>query len=572
MCMVIPTRQLLDDLVSKGVITAQISQQLEVEALRTGTPIEEFLMSKNTIPPVEIIQAKARILSVPYIDISTTPVSPQALNLVPDSIARKYVVIPFESNETQGTLKVAMKDPLNIETIDFLQNKTSHRIEPYFAYDVEIIKAIEIAYTQGLTPDISEALREVKKEVPTVTSDQIGQIIKEAPIAKIVTTILEYAIKGRASDVHIEPQELKTRIRYRIDGILTEKLVLPKGIHEALVSRIKILSGLKIDEKRLPQDGRFNFKIGEEEVDLRISTLPTVHGEKVVMRLLKKTGGIPSLNDLGLRGPQLKSLEEGISKPYGIVLVTGPTGSGKSTTLNSILTRLNSPKVNIVTLEDPVEYEIPGVNQVQINPQAGLTFATGLRSFLRQDPNIILVGEIRDNETTTLALQAALTGHLVFSTLHTNDASTAIPRLIDLGAEPFLLASVLNGTVGQRIVRKICNTCKQGYPASPEEAENIKTVLKDYLPDKLKQGQPITLYKGKGCQECGMSGYYGRMGIFEVLRTTPAIHKLIVQEVDAKVIEATGRQEGLITMKEDGYLKALEGITTIEEVLRVAEV
>ncbi|MFS8160511.1 MAG: GspE/PulE family protein, partial [Candidatus Roizmanbacteria bacterium] len=331
-----------------------------------------------------------------------------------------------------NTLKVAMINPLDIQSLDFIAKKSGKKVQPYLAKEDSIQKAIDLAYTEGLSPDINEALKEVKKEVNTVDAAQIGQIIKEAPIAKIVTTVLEYAIKGRASDVHIEPQELKTRIRYRIDGLLQEKLVLPKGIHEALVSRIKILSGLKIDEKRLPQDGRFNFKIGKEEVDLRVSTLPTVHGEKVVMRLLKKTGGIPSLNDLGLRGPQLKALEEAVTKPYGIVLVTGPTGSGKSTTLNSLLTKLNSPTTNIITLEDPVEYEIPGVNQVQINPQAGLTFTTGLRSFLRQDPNIILVGEIRDNETTSLALQAALTGHLVFSTLHTNDAATAIPRLIDL--------------------------------------------------------------------------------------------------------------------------------------------
>jgi type IV pilus assembly protein PilB len=352
---------------------------------------------------------------------------------------------------------------------------------------------------------------------------------------------------------------------------LQEKLTLPKGLHDSLVSRIKILSGLKIDEKRIPQDGRFNFRLAENEVDLRVSTLPTVHGEKVVMRLLKKTGGIPKLTDLGFRGPQLKLLEEAMAKPYGIILVTGPTGSGKSTTLYSTLSTLNKPGVNIMTLEDPVEYEIVGVNQVQINPQAGLTFATGLRSFLRQDPNIILVGEIRDSETTQLALQAALTGHLVFSTLHTNDAATAIPRLIDLGGEPFLIASVLNAVIGQRIVRRICEHCKESYPATPELTENIKQVLGDLLPQKtLVEG--ITLYRGKGCAECSNSGYLGRLGIYEVIHITPAINKMIIQHLTAQEIEEQAKKEGLIAMKPDGYLKALEGITTIEEVLRVAEV
>ena len=383
---------------------------------------------------------------------------------------------------------------------------------------------------------------------------------------------MEYAIKGRASDVHIEPQEARSRVRYRIDGMLQEKLALPRSIHESLVSRIKILSGLKIDERRAPQDGRFNFKMGEEEVDLRVSTLPTVNGEKVVMRLLKKTGGLPSLNDLGLRGPQLKIVEDAMLKPYGIILVTGPTGSGKSTTLYSILSRLNNPSVNIVTIEDPVEYQLKGVNQVQINPQAGLTFATGLRSFLRQDPNIILVGEIRDTETTQLALQAALTGHLVFSTLHTNDAATAIPRLIDLGGEPFLISSVLNALVAQRIVRKIADDAKAPYTPSPELIKNIQEVLGDFLPAKYKENpQEIKLYKKPDTALGPNSGYFGRIGIFEVVKVSRSIDKLIVKNSTANEIFDQAVADGLMTMKQDGYLKALEGLTTIEEVLRVSE-
>ena len=359
-------------------------------------------------------------------------------------------------------------------------------------------------------------------------------------------------------------------MRYRIDGILQEKLSLPRTIHEALISRIKILSGMKIDEKRIPQDGRFTYKSTKDEVDLRVSTLPTVFGEKVVMRLLKKTGGIPSLSDLGFGGPQLKELEEAISKPYGIILITGPTGSGKTTTLYSILTKLNKPTVNIVTLEDPVEYQIAGINQVQINTQAGLTFATGLRAFLRQDPNIILVGEIRDKETTQLAIQAALTGHLVFSTLHTNNAATTIPRLIDLGAESFLIASVLTAILAQRISRKICPYCKVSYQAPPEITENIKTVLGPLLPKRFETN-PILLTKGKGCEECNQTGYLGRIAIFEILKVTMAINQHILHQDSAEAIEKTAKKEGFVRMIEDGFLKVLDGVTTIEEVLRVAE-
>jgi type IV pilus assembly protein PilB len=354
--------------------------------------------------------------------------------------------------------------------------------------------------------------------------------------------------------------------------MLQEKLTLPRTIHDSLVSRIKILSQMKIDERRVPQDGRFSFKVGEQEVDLRVSTLPTVHGEKIVMRLLKKTGGLPALAELGLRGVQYTDLNEAIAKPYGIVLVTGPTGSGKTTTLYSILTKLNKPTVNIVTLEDPVEYQIDGINQVQINPQAGLTFANGLRSFLRQDPNVILVGEIRDTETTQLAIQAALTGHLVFSTLHTNDAATAIPRLIDLGGEPFLISSVLNASLAQRICRRICDNCKELYQPPQEIQENIKEVLGSVMPGKYEKGEPIQIARGKGCQECGFTGYLGRIAIFEVLKITPAINRMILKESSAKEIEVQAKNENLITMKQDGYLKVLEGITTIEEILRVAEV
>lgn len=532
-----------------------------------------YLLQETQIKKDAILKVKATLLNTPYVDIATAAIDPQSVSLIPESIARKDTILPYMLDSKTDTLYIATADPLNVTLADFLERKTGKKVKLALAYVGDILKAISLSYTQGLSPEVKEALQEVESQTPQQTQQtEASTSIREAPIAKIVNTILEFAMKSRASDVHIEPQELKTRVRYRIDGILQEKLTLPRSIHESLISRIKILSEMKIDEKRVPQDGRFNFKLGSEEVDLRVSSLPTVNGEKIVMRLLKKTGGLPSLSELGLRGTQFKDLEESFTKPYGIVLVTGPTGSGKTTTLYSILTRLNKPGVNIVTLEDPVEYQIPGINQVQINPLAGLTFAAGLRSFLRQDPNIILVGEIRDTETTQLAIQAALTGHLVFATLHTNDSATAIPRLIDLGGEPFLISSVLSASIAQRISRRICKYCVEKYIPDTTIQNEIKTVLGELLPKIYKDGQPLALFKGKGCNECGNTGYLGRVAIFEVLKITPAVNKMILTEASAKDIEMTARKEGMIIMKQDGYLKALDGLTTIEEVLRIADI
>ncbi|MCX6732921.1 MAG: GspE/PulE family protein [Candidatus Roizmanbacteria bacterium] len=571
--MYITPKSFLLKLVENKVITQTEAEQLEIDSLHQSSPIYEYLLKQGSIKKDDVLKIQAEFLNVPFIDISVTSANPQALNFVSEPIARRYTIIPYEYDVKTDVISIASADPLNISLLDFLERKTGKRIIFSLAYAEDIEKAINAVYAKGLSPEVKEALEEVGRN----KSNQVEKIdettvVKEAPIAKIVDTILEFAVKGRASDIHIEPEEDKTRVRYRIDGILQEKLTLPRSIHDSLSSRIKILSQMKIDERRIPQDGRFSFKVGEQEVDLRVSTLPTVHGEKIVMRLLKKTGGLPATAELGLRGIQFKDLEDAIARPYGIILVTGPTGSGKTTTLYSILTSLNKPTVNIVTLEDPVEYQIEGINQVQINQQAGLTFATGLRSFLRQDPNIILVGEIRDSETTQLAIQAALTGHLVFSTLHTNDAATAIPRLIDLGAEPFLISSVLNASLAQRITRRICDACKEWYTPPPEIQENIKTVLGNALPTKYTKGEPIRIAHGKGCQECNLTGYLGRIAIFEVLKITPAINKLILKEASAKEIQEQAKTENMIGMKQDGYLKVLEGITTIEEVLRVAEV
>ena len=564
-------KALLDRLVENKDISKTGADQIEVESLKKNLTIKDYLFKYGQIPRQHIIKAQSEMMGVPYVDLENSPIDSQAVGLISESVARSYGGVPYKFDAKLNSIYLGTADPFKNEVIDFLEKKTGKKIYLALADEQQISKIVDLAYSQGLSPEVRDALKEYTPQEAIKKIELAAGAITDAPVAKIVSTILEFAIKSRASDIHIEPEEARTKVRYRIDGILHEKLSLPKSIHDALISRIKILSEMKIDEKRIPQDGRFGFKIHSEEVDLRVSTLPTVNGEKVVMRLLKKTGGIPSLLDLGLRGPQLKDAEEAVTKSYGIILITGPTGSGKTTTLYSILSRLNKPMVNILTLEDPVEYEIPGINQVQINPQAGLTFATGLRSFLRQDPNIILVGEIRDHETTQLAIQAALTGHLVFSTLHTNDSSTAIPRLIDLGAETFLIASVLNAIIAQRICRRVCPNCKTFYEPIPEVVENIKSVLGPLLPQKY-ESNPIKLAKGEGCSECNQTGYIGRIAIFEVLKVTGTINRLILSSTSAKDIETTAKKEGLIMIKQDGYLKALEGITTIEEVLRVAEV
>jgi len=552
--MIIPPKQFLNILVDNKIITQIDADKFEIGCLQNNITIDQYLLQFTSIKREEILKTKAKILNVPFIDIASAAIDPQALTMIPEAVSRRFTIIPYNYDQKNETLYLASTNPGDTTIVNFIEKKTNKRTIFALAFESEIIKAIDISYSRGLSPEIHQALEEVfsmeKKQQVTSTTTTIT----EAPIAKIVDTILEFALKSRTSDIHIEPSETQTRVRYRIDGILQAKLILPKTIHDSLVSRIKILSQLKIDEKRIPQDGRFEFSLGNETVDLRVSTLPTVNGEKVVMRLLKKSGGLPSLTELGLRGPQFKDLQEAITKPYGIILVTGPTGSGKTTTLYSILTNLNKPSVNIVTLEDPVEYQIAGLNQVQINPQAGLTFANGLRSFLRQDPNIILVGEIRDKETTQLAIQAALTGHLVFSTLHTNDSATTIPRLIDLGGEPFLIASVLNASVAQRIARRVCEHCKTTYEPPKALQDSIIAVLGDLLPDKYRNNQtPIQLFKGTGCVECNYTGYRGRVAIFEVLKISSQINRMILKQASAREIVEQSKKEGMIIMKQDGY-------------------
>lgn len=561
-------KTLVDFLVANKVINEEKAEAVKLSEIQSGKTQEEIILAEGLTNETELTKAKAAIYNIPFIDLATTPVEPESLALLPQQVAERFRVFPVSLDAGTNQINLAMADPLDLTALEFVEQKTGRSVKPFAAEPSRIDLLISSSYTTTLAKEVSEALKEVSpgEKIVTLDARKTG-VIREEKVAEIVTHILGFAVKARASDVHIEPQERATRVRYRIDGILQEKLTTPRELHDALVSRIKILSGMKIDEKRIPQDGRFNFRSESEEVDLRVSTLPTTWGEKIVMRLLKKTGGVPELQDLGLRGSALKHLQDAILRPHGIILITGPTGSGKTTTLYSVIQKINTAKVNIVTLEDPIEYKIAGVNQVQVNPAAGLTFASGLRAFLRQDPNVILVGEIRDQETADLAVQAALTGHLVFSTLHTNDAAGALPRLLDMGAEPYLLASSITAIVAQRVVRKIHEECRISYVPDPKIVDSVKGVLGPLW----KSQSEVKFYKGKGDSECGGSGYYGRVGVFEVLPVTEKISRLVLENASSGDIDKVAQEEGMVTMKQDGYLKVVEGVTTIEEVLRVAQ-
>lgn len=564
-----PTQQLTieDILLKQGILKPDQVSAIKLESINSGQPSEKIILEHNFANATQVAQARAVLIGVSFISLVGKAISGEILDLVPEPVARRYKLIPFARD--QDTVSVAMADPLDLQVTQFIEKKSGMKVRRFLALPEDILQTISDQYSQNLTSEVTSALKEVSsftKEEEKPSEFDHKEIIREAPVANIVTQLLEFAVRAKASDIHIEPEEHQTRVRYRIDGILHEKVILPKKVHEAVISRVKILSTLKIDEKRLPQDGRFTFVYNNTEIDLRVSTLPTVFGEKVVLRLLPKTSNPPTLPELGLRANSLKIIENQMLRSHGIILICGPTGSGKTTTLYSILSKISTSRVNILTIEDPVEYHIAGTNQVQINPAIGLTFASALRSFLRQDPNIILVGEIRDTETAELAIQAALTGHQVFSTLHTNSASGALPRLIDMGAEPFLIASAVNAVEGQRILRKVCLFCRTAYTPPPEVVENINQVL-----GKLTPRGPIRLYKGRGCKECSSMGYQGRTGIYEALPISEKISRMILERASATEIEAQAIAEGMMTLKQDGYLKAIEGVTTLEEVLRVAQ-
>jgi type IV pilus assembly protein PilB len=566
-------REVLKD---ENLIDDKVYEEIEMRRVKTGESEEDVIKSLRIVSDEDFIKAKAKFLRVSFVDLDNTAFSPEALSLVPESVAQKYKIVPYRLDTKTKTLFVTMANPLDLETLEFLEKKTNFKISASISTVKQITSFINEKYIRekNITSEVNKALDERKIDEGAMKVSQT-KVEVEAPIAKIVSTILEYAIKSRASDVHIEPQEDNVRIRYRIDGILQEKYLLPRNVQDAVVSRVKILSDLKIDEKRVPQDGRFFFSADGNDVDLRVSTLPTTYGEKVVMRLLKKSQKVPTLPDLGLRGLALKNLMNAIGRPHGIIIVCGPTGSGKTTTLYSILDIVATTKVNVVTVEDPVEYQMKGVNQVQVNAQAGLTFASALRSFLRQDPNVIMVGEVRDSETADLAINAALTGHLVFSTLHTNDASGVPPRLLDMGVEPFLLVSSLNCVVGQRVLRRVCKDCCTQIEMTPEQEQEMKLTLGpiyDMIEDRIKkEGKKITIPKVVGCEKCNNTGYLGRVAIYEVMPISEKISKLVVEKASASGIQKLAMEEGMLTMKQDGYIKVLEGVTSLDEVVRVAQ-
>ena len=569
-------RSIREVLQSRGLIDDKTTEDISLRQLKTGESEEDIIQSLRIVSDEDFTKAKAEFLKIDYVDLDQIGFAPEALNLVPESVAQKYRVVPYRLDTKDKILYVTMANPLDLETVEFLEKKTNFEVKAGISVEKQIDSFIREKYIRerGISSEVSKALDERKADEKVVEA-AAKKVSSEAPVAKIVSTILEYAVKSRASDVHIEPQEENIRIRYRIDGILQEKYILPRNVHDAVVSRIKILSNLKIDEKRVPQDGRFFFSSDGNDVDLRVSTLPTTYGEKVVMRLLKKSQKVPTLPDLGLRGLALKNLMDAIERPHGIIIVCGPTGSGKTTTLYSVLDKVATPKVNVVTIEDPVEYQMKGVNQVQVNVQAGLTFAAALRSFLRQDPNIIMVGEIRDTETAELAINASLTGHLVFSTLHTNDAAGVPPRMLDMGVEPFLLVSSLTCVVGQRVLRKTCTNCVTDMDIPADiEADMKKTLgpIFDMIKDKwAKDGKQLKMPKIVGCEKCNNTGYLGRVAIYEVMPMSEKIAKLVVERTSASRIQAQAMEDGMLTMKQDGYVKVLEGVTTIQEVVRVAQ-
>ena len=594
---------LLTYLQKQGVISDTDAVRVQVERTRSPKNEETIIREMKLADELAIAKAKSALFNIPYVNLIETTVPESVLAEVPIENLKKYKAIPFERGDDY--VKLAMIDPFDIQATQALQRRypPNTKLIVYITTEDGVNFILDRRIGDVMSTEVTEALEDVDVPVQEISEDPnlIDSIdLKNAPVARIVNSIMQYAIISKSSDIHIEPMETRLRVRFRIHGMMTERLSLPKTLAPAIVSRVKIMSNLKIDEKRVPQDGRFQVKVKTAKVDVRVSVMPMIYGEKVVMRLLESdTSGI-TLESTGLRGNSYKIFLDALSVTNGIVLVTGPTGSGKTRTLACSLIKVNDPSVNIISLENPVEIRVPGVTQVQINPDVGLTFANGLRSVLRQDPDIVMVGEIRDQETAELAIQASLTGHLVLSTLHTNSAPAAVPRLLDMGMEPYLLASTLRVLVGQRLPRKICTHCIQAVPSTREEIKELVKSLSEIknfdlvkyvtqvinakktkgeegsavlkLPEIGPDGQPIIYtYKGAGCDSCGGSGYSGRIGIFEVLDVTDKISRMIMQNVTAGDIENEAKENGMITMIQDGFLKVLEGITTIEEVLRVSK-
>ncbi|MCC7543455.1 type II/IV secretion system protein [bacterium] len=668
-------------LTKSGKLSPDLLKQAETIAAQTNEPLDRVLIQRRMIGERELVAQYAASLSLPYVNLANVKIPRELLIKIPERIAKRYQAVIFGQKNTKWQL--AMADPEDIQAIDAIEKQLGGAVQINVATTSDILAVLD-QYRAGLDTEINQAIKDSSSNEKTATASEnvsADELTSDAPIAKTVNIVLESALKARASDIHIEPRENIVQIRYRIDGVLKESMTLPKQLLPAVVSRIKIMANLKIDEHRLPQDGRFKAVIGSKTIAVRVSTLPVMEGEKVVMRLLDETTKAATLEELGFADQALNSLHEAMKQPHGMTLVTGPTGAGKSTTLYSVLTQLNTPGVNISTIEDPVEYRIAGANQTQVNTQAGMTFANGLRALLRQDPNIIMVGEIRDSETANLAVQAALTGHVVLSTLHTNNAATALPRLLDMQIEPFLISTTVNTVVAQRLVRKLCPQCREAYPATGQLLQELRTnfsiekgidfaelmaqpavptsptpavqkpteeprvrdtgetrkvipvpadlnlsrtsildkiaadptlvnrpsndqassfddpfdeefnlptpptqipqpgaaptpiaatpAVADTSPKTFTTTQEVTLYRAVGCPQCDMTGYTGRMGIYEVLDITTEIAHLITSKATSADIQAQAVKQGMVTMQEDGFAKALQGLTTIEEIMRV---
>jgi type IV pilus assembly protein PilB len=576
------------------LVTPEQLATLKDEAARSKRPLSQIVIDQKIADEKSIVQAFASYADVPFIQLSPQSVSTEVLKLIPERVARQYMAVLFKVDESK-VYHLAMEDPDDVQAVNFIQKQIGTNSRIYIATRDNILSVLDM-YRGDVNKELNEVIN-VQREDDTTSNDQPSEqdISEDSPIAQTINLLLEYAIRSHASDVHIEPREGYVQIRYRIDGILKEVNRLPRNVLGSLVSRVKILANLKIDEKRVPQDGRFKINVSGRQYALRVSTLPIIDGEKIVMRILDESNQAVTLQELGYWGKALEDITREITDPNGIVLMTGPTGSGKSTSLFSILTTLNKPNVNISTIEDPVEYKILGVNQTQTNSKAGMSFASGLRALLRQDPNIIMVGEIRDSETANLAIQAALTGHMVFSTLHTNNAATTLPRLLDMDIEPFLIASTVRAVVGQRLVRRLHKQSRTSYVPTQEE---VASILKSFnLPpnqdfrvlhelekraaaDGLGGDTPLStdengiksLWKADTNynQESVQEGYRGRIGIYEVLYNSDAVQKLILAQATSDQIQDQAIREGMTTMQIDGLIKALRGETTVEEVLRVS--
>jgi len=564
-------RELLRD---EELVTERQYRKAEEQAGKLMEPVEKVLIAMGFITEKDLIEVFGREIGVDFIDLDEFEIEPELWNYIPEHFAKRFKVVPVDQRENR--IKLAMVDPADVIAIDDIRLISGFDIEPAIATEESIMRVIDRHFGShaiaavddictGLKPtevDPFEVDNTGEDEEPDLT--QIQELVNEAPIVRIVNLIISQAINDKASDIHIEPENNRVRVRYRVDGVLHDVMQPPKHIQAPMASRIKIMANLDIAERRLPQDGKIHLRHDNREFDLRVSTIPCIYGEKVVMRILDKNSVMLGLNKLGFYQELQSTFETIVEKPYGMVLVTGPTGSGKSTTLYSVLNRLNRGEVNIVTIEDPVEYQLQGVNQVQANEKAGLTFAYALRAFLRQDPDVIMVGEIRDTETGKIAVEAALTGHLVLSTLHTNDAAGAITRLIEMDIEPFLCASSVIGVLAQRLARMICPNCRESYAPPAESVRRFG--LQAYTDSE------IAFYRGRGCDHCKMTGYKGRTGIFELLPISDRIRALVLQRASAAEIRQCAIEEGMKTMPDDGLRKVLDGLTTIEECLRVVYV